>query len=226
MNRFGVLLVAATVVSLASALDGQPKGEIGMTGGFIGDGPWSKVTGRWLLLGDRDDDFELREVVVTTTRITSVCGGVGFSVESPGEKPGMLLIRGVPSLTPGPVVTAFHGIKFLLPGDSLHIPLGSDHWNLHAFGNVRPSTTSGGLGEPEFIDYQIQMTRLRMMPVFSIPRVDVDVPPYILWAGDLDADKVPDIFYSHSRRYALLLSSLGRDGQFLAEAGAFQTMPC
>ena len=226
MNRVAVVLIAATLWSLAAALEGQPKAEIAMTGTFIGDGPWAKASGRWLLLAERDDGFELREVIVTSKRITSVCGDLGFSVEGPSAKPGMLLIRGFPSLKPGSVVTAFHGIKFLLPGETLHIPLGSDHWNLHAFGSVRPSTTSGGLGEPEFIDYEIQMTRLRMMPVFSIPRVNVDAPPYILWAGDLDADKVPDIFYSHAYRHTLMLSSLAGNGQFVAEAASLQRSIC
>ena len=65
-----------------------------------------------------------------------------------------------------------------------------------------------------------------MVPIFSIARVNVDVPPHILWVGDLDGDKVPDIFYSHSRRHALLLSSIASDGQFVSEAGSIQTMTC
>jgi hypothetical protein len=157
-------------------------------------------------LGEHNDGFELREVVATASRIAPVCGDLAFSVNVPSTQAKLLLIRGFPALKPGPVVTAFAGIKFLLPGDTLHLPLGTDHWNLHAFGTARLPTVSGGLGEAEFVDYQIQMTgRVRLAPCSQSARLDNDRPPRIQWAGDLDSDKVPDIFYSHSRRYVLML---------------------
>lgn len=198
-----------------------------MTGVFYGDGPWAKASGQWLLLGERNGGFELQEVVATVSRITPVCGDLAFSVDVPSAQPRMPLIRAFPALQSGPVVTAFAGSRFLLPGDTLHLPLGTEHWNLHAFGTARTMTVSGGLGEAEFVDYQIQMTgRARLAPVFTIARLDNDRPPRILWAGDLDRDKVPDVFYSHSRRHVLMLSGNAGDGRFLTEAASFEIMDC
>ena len=66
----------------------------------------------------------------------------------------------------------------------------------------------------------------RMAPVFALDRLNPDAPPRILWAGDLDADKVPDIFYSHSYRFALMLSSTARNGRFVSEAASLQRLIC
>jgi hypothetical protein len=222
-------MIITASMCLAVTVLGQSGGAIVMTGSFLGDGPWARASGRWLLLAERDDGFELREVVATSTRVKPVCGDVGFSVEVvevPQAKSQMLLIRGFPTVKAGPVVTAFKGTKFLLPGEFLHLPLGTEHWALHAFGTARP-TNAGGLGEPQFTAYQVQMTgRGRMAPVFTIDRLDNDAPPRILWAGDLDADNVPDIFYSHSYRFVLMLSSTARNGQFVSEAASFHHLIC
>lgn len=220
------LLIAVTVLSSAPGVGGQGRGEIAMTGVFHGDGPWVTASGRWLLLAERNDGFELREVIATASRIAPVCGDT-FSVDVPSAKANRLLVRGFPALKPGPVVTAFAGSRFLLPGDTLHLPLGTDHWNLHAFGTARLQMVTGGLGEPEFVDYQIQMTgRARLTPVFSIARLDHDRPPRILWAGDLDRDNVPDIVYLHSRRYVLMLSGDAGDGRFVREVASFEITDC
>jgi hypothetical protein len=234
VNSIRTLFVAAAVLlalrydaeKVIAQITGPDRGEILMTGTFSGDGPWARATGQWLLLGERNDGFELRQVVATASRIAPVCGET-FSVDVPSAEAKRLLIRGFPALKAGPVVTAFAGSRFLLPGDTLHLPLGTNRWNLHAFGTVRPSTVAAGLGEAEFVDYQIQMIgQRRAASVFSIARVDNNRPPRILWVGDLDSDQVPDVFYSHGRRYVLMLSRNATDGGFVIEVASFETRDC
>lgn len=111
----------------------------------------------------------------------------------------------------------------------LDLRLGEEGWSLHAFGTARP-TVSGGVGEPQFSDYQVHMTgRGRIAVVFSDERQVSELPPYILWVGDLDSDRVPDIFAELSyctRRYVLFLSLLAREGQFVSEAASLTLMGC
>ncbi len=224
------------VIATALGLTGQGPfaqtvGEIGVVGQFIGDGPWARWNGRWLTLIERDGGFELREVVVSTTREKPVCGDVGFVVQVPGVARDTLLLRGFPAVKAGRVIAAFYGRKFLLPGERLDLSLGGDaSWSLHAFGTVRPAV-GAGLGEAQITDYEVQMTgRGRAAVVFSVARVGNDGPPRILWAGDLDGDRVVDLFAElrgyPGHHYALFLSSLARAGQLVAQAASLIINGC
>src|SRR4029453_13667288 len=87
-------------------------GEIAMIGSFLGDGPWSRWGGRWLSLLERDNGFELREVIVRSTREPPICGDVGFNTRASDAKSSTLLLRGFSAVKAGPVVAAFNGGRF------------------------------------------------------------------------------------------------------------------
>jgi hypothetical protein len=75
------------------------------------------------------------------------------------------------------------------------------------------------------------MTRLGVLLIvttvlFVAPQIAGQTKGGVAMTGDFIGEGPPDIFYTHSHRYALLLSSLARDGQFVGEAGAFQKMIC
>lgn len=230
--RTAIVMIAIALGFGSQSLSGQAPGEIALVGSFIGDGPWARSSGRWLTLVERDGGFDLREVVVSSTQEKLVCGDVGFTVHAADANPDTLLLRGFSAVRAGPVVAAFHGDKFLLPGEWLDLPLGGDaSWSLHAFGTVRPAVGSG-LGEAQFTDYQVHMTgRGRTAVVFSLDRLDNNGPPKILWAGDLDGDRVADLFadirtHYAGHHYVLFLSSLAREGQLVAEAASLTTGGC
>ena len=213
---------------------GQTVGEIGLVGQFLGNGPWARAGGRWLMLLERDGHFELRETVVSSTRIKPVCGDVGFTVNAADAEPGTLLLRGFPAVKAGPIVAAFQGGKFggfLLPGEQLDLSLNGDHsWSLRAFGNVRPAVNAA-LGEARITNYEIHMIgHGRIALVFSLARVSNDGSPRVLWAGDLDGDRMVDLFADlrgyPGHHYVLFLSSRARAGQLVAEAASLTTLIC
>lgn len=212
---------------------GQTVGEIGMAGQFLGDGPWANWSGQWLALVARDGGFELQVVTVNVTRDEKpICGDRGFTVHAPPADPGTLLLRGFPAIKSGRVVTAFDDRKFLLPGEHLAVSLGGDaSWRLHAFGAVRPDLNAG-LDDARYTDYQVWMIGDgRRAPVFSLERLDSDGLFEILWVGDLDGDRVADIFADVRTHYAgshfvLFLSSLAGLGQLVGEAGSLATFGC
>ena len=202
---------------------GQSGGEIGMVSYFLGNGPWASWSGQWLALLERDGGFELREVSVTSSRDEKpICGDIGFKVDA-SPAPGALLLRGFPGIKAGPVVTGFHGTKFLHPGEWLSGSLGGhDHWALVAFGTVRPP-----LHDVQYTDYEIWMTGAgRQATVFSLERLDGDGLPEILWVGDLDRDLVADIVadlrtHYNVHHYVLFLSSLAQTGLVVEAASLY-----
>jgi hypothetical protein len=229
-------VVMATALSLGGqSLLGQTTGEIAMVGSFLGDGPWARLRGPWLTLLEREGGFELREVIVSSTRETPICGDVGFNVRATDAKPGTLLLRRFSAVKAGPVVAAFNGGrfgKFLLPGERFDLSLGGENsWSLHAFGTVRPAV-GAGRGEARITGYQVQMIgRGRTDVVFSLDGIDNNAPPSILWAGDLDADGVVDLFadlptHYAGHHYVLFLSSLARAGHLVAKAASLATVGC
>jgi hypothetical protein len=111
------ITIVLTIALGCQGAFGQPGGEIGMVSYFLGSGPWASWSGQWLALLERDGGFELREVTATSSRDEKpICGDIGFNVDASPAAPGALLLRGFPTIKAGPVVTGFHGRKFLHPG--------------------------------------------------------------------------------------------------------------
>src|SRR5262245_2913045 len=110
-----LLSVALTLLSGGASAFALSKGqtaaagEIAIIGSFLGHGPWSRWGGRWLTLQERENGFELREVIVSSTRGKPICGDVGFNIRAANAKAGTLLLRGFSAVKAGPVVAAFNG---------------------------------------------------------------------------------------------------------------------
>ena len=228
-------VMIATLAFGAQSLVGQAADEIAMVGSFLGDGPWARWSGRWLMLLERDGRFELREVLVSSTREEPICGDFGFNVGAADAKPGTLLLRGFSTFRSGSVVTAFNGGrfgKFLRPGERLDLSLGGGNsWSLHAFGTVRPAV-GAGRGEARITDYRVQMIGAgRTDVVFSLDVLDNDGPPTILWAGDLDADGIVDLFadlrtHYAGHHYTLFLSFVAQAGHLVMKTASLTTVGC
>jgi hypothetical protein len=224
-------LIIAVVISIAvggADLFGRSVGEIGIVGSFLGNGPWENWNGQWLALVERDGGFELRHVTIITSRDEKpICGDIGFTVNASPALGELVLLRGFPDVKAGPVVTGFHGKKFLHPGESLSGSLGGHgHWSLVAFGTVRPP-----FYDLQYTDYEIWITvGGHQATVFSAERLDGDGLPEILWVGDLDGDRVADIVadlrtHYNVHNYVVFLSSLAKGG-LVGEAGSLYTWGC
>ena len=233
MGSFRIVTLAIAFLVGGQGAPARASGQMAFVG-WIRDGDTARLTGQWLALVEQDRGFELREVTVGRKREHPVCGDPGYALIAPGVKASTLLLRGLAQLKTGPVVTAFaggKGGKFLLPGERLDLALGGDdNWSLHAFGTVRPAVNSG-LGAAPITNYEVHMVgRGRSATVFSLARVGNDGPPQILWAGDLDGDRVADVLvelqgYPGSRR-AVFLSSFAEPGQLVGKAASLDTAGC
>ena len=209
--------IVMTLVLGCQSILAQTGGEIGTVGHFLGNGPWANWSGQWLALLERDGGFELREVTVSSTSNEKpVCGDMGLIVNAPPAVPDALLLRGFPAIKSGRVVTAFHGRKFLLPGEWLNVSLGGDaHWNLQAFGTVRPDLY-GGL-DAQFTNYQLWMTTGtgsgRRATVFSLDRLSSDKPPrfcgLVIWTGirSLTSSRILELIITWRTMYCFSLPS-------------------
>jgi hypothetical protein len=153
----------------------------------------------------------------------------GIEVSAQEDSKGaVILIRGLPAVRAGAVPVAFHGDRFLHPGEQLSIRLeGDNYWLLQAFGTAQPGATG-----TKFRDYQVLLGRNRHSAVvFSLPQLDPDGLPTILWIGDLDADGVPDILanvrtHYAGALYALFLSSKAKTGELVAQAASLRISGC
>ena len=140
----------------------------------------------------------------------------GVEVAVPGEQP-MMMVRGVPGLSPGVVTHATAPHQPLLPGSTVKI---DDNFKLVA---TSPNGTSyhlelvgpGGLTQV-LADYDELVS---------------DAMPALVLAADLDHDGRPDLIMDLTNHYnlsrlTLLLSSQAGPGALVAPAAALQTTGC
>jgi len=142
----------------------------------------------------------------------------------------MLLIAGVPTLREGSVDSAFRGYKFLRPGESLLMKLGSREYSLSARGRVSPVQYS-----ELYSGYELWLTPLSLTDSASemVVRLDfsLDNTPAVLWAGDLDHDGNLDLLLQlpgggYSRDFHLFLSSLAHPPARLRDVAHYYAADC
>jgi hypothetical protein len=224
-----VYVLAGLLVSFDAAMLQAQAAQLLVTGHQLGVGPWGRADGEWLALQRLDAEFVLRPVTVRADRETPICGDVGFNVSADGQPTGTFLLRGIPALHPGPVTTFFAGHRYVTPGDSLRLP--STEWSLSARGIVRPYT-SAAQGAARTTRYGVSLEkRGRTGTIFSLPGIDNDGPPEIIWIGNLDGDDIPDILadvrtHYAGHHYTLFLSSAAKVGQLVARVAALATIGC
>jgi hypothetical protein len=240
MRQFGaagikLLGVFFAISGLASAAAFDPAilraqaAQLLVTGHQLGEGSWSGAGGEWLALQPQDGEFAVRAATVRVDRETPICGDIGFNVSADGLPTGTFLMRGIPALHPGPVTTLFAGRRYVPPGDSLR-PTSSE-WRVSARGTVKPAINAGR-DETLTTGYVVSLVKPgRTGRIFSLPGIDNDGPPEILWVGNLDGDDVPDILadvrtHYAGHHYTLFLSSAAKAGQLVAQVAVLATLGC
>ncbi len=178
----------------------------------------------WFGLYVTPTGHELRVTTVTVEDTPYGCGGAGRRITAQGSGTPLFLVAGLPGLKAGPIDTAFRGRRFVHPGESIPLKLSGENWyTLEGFGTARP-----GVGGVDFRDYQVVLRiRDHRQILQNYPRVNVDAPPELLWAGDLDRDHRVDVLQGHGQyHYVLFLSSAAKSGDLVARVAIFRTTTC
>jgi len=168
--------------------------------------------------------YELRRTVVTVEDTPFGCGGAGRKITASGPRQPLLLVAGLPALREGRIDTAFTGRRFVYPGESISLKLSEQNWyRLDAFGSAKP-----GVGGVDFADYELVLRlRNQSQVLATYPHVNVDAPPQLLWAGDLDRDARVDLLAdTGGYQYALFLSSMATADGLVVRAAGFATTTC
>ncbi len=167
---------------------------------------------------------ELRRTLVTVEDTPYGCGGSGRKISAQGSATPLFLVAGLPGLKAGPIDTAFEGRRFVHPGESIPLKLNEGGWyTLEGFGTARP-----GVGGVDFREYQVVLRIGDHRQILqTYPRVNVDAPPRLLWAGDIDRDNRVDLLQGHDvYHYVLFLSSIAKPGDLVAQAAIFRSHSC
>ncbi len=173
--------------------------------------PDSVVAATWFGLYQSPGGYQLQRAVLRVVATPSGCGAKSKITAAQPNEP-MLLIAGVPTLREGPVDSSFRGYKFLRPGESLLMTLGSSEYRLVARGRVSRAQYT-----ELYSGYELWLTPLSVTDSASemVVRINfsLDNTPAVLWAGDLDHDRSLDLFLQlpgggYSRDFHLFLSSL------------------
>jgi hypothetical protein len=233
-------LIAATATAHAG------DAEILRTGLFHGDEVSAEVAGSWYGLFEEEEGFALVE---TRVRVQSVFDPL---VDMPGEATGwlvtadsevdpLLLVRGLPGLAEGPVITVAAGGDDLEVGGSYSLSEGPRGWYaLAAFGTAEAPPDL--YASPRVSDYELRLYRHPPLALSGPAEAAVsqqlvhfealmDGRPQLLWAGDLDRDGQLDLlmdatFHYNVSDYTLWTSSGAPEGQLVRQAARFATSGC
>jgi hypothetical protein len=166
---------------------------------------------------------ELRRVAVTVEETPFGCGGAGRRITASGATAPLFLVAGIPNLREGTVDSAFAGSRFVYPGESLSLQLGREWYVIEAFGAAAP-----GRGGVRVTAYQLVLRhRPQRQVVEQYPRMNMDAPPRLLWAGDIDRDTRMDLLADMGGfQYALYLSSLAHADSLVGRGPVFRTTTC
>jgi hypothetical protein len=189
MSKNATIILLLFALNSASAIAAEPK--LLVPGSFLGDGPWSDVSGEWLafvpdpprMLRTQLKSRPGEKTCTTSTRI-----------EALDAQGALFLVQNLPQLRPGaPVATGYRGQQFLFPGQHITVRLQQRSWILRAFGTANPNHPDGLV----YTNYEVHLLNNRMDSlgaVFRLASVAAQGSPHVVWAGDADHDGLVDVF--------------------------------
>jgi len=220
-----LLVCLSGIGSLSSAT------ELLCAGSFHGDEISANSGQSWYGMYRKQKGYELKasKILVRTVKDlivdTTTSTGKEVLLDVPGET--LFLVRDLAGLKNGPVHSSFVGDreKFLHPGQSLSLMLGSRKYTLSVSGKV-PASPTDGLAE-----YALVLSDGVHSQTIASEKDCNDVRPRLIWAGDLDHDGRLDLLVDASRHYnvssrILWVSRGATQRQLVRPAAKFETSGC
>ncbi len=139
----------------------------------------------------------------------------------------IFLVRGIPNLSERSVYTIFSGKFFLSPPQTSIINFSdSVSYGFHATGTYKTEQGGTALYDYELNFFQFSAAHSQLLATFH--QIDLDNPPSILWAGDLDGGGKLDFILELANHYAasekvLYLSSWAKGNDYVEEVATFRT---
>ncbi len=235
------LLLAALFTVVAPA---ENPVQILTTGLFHQDEFKAEAGPDWWGIFPEGEGFTLQPAPVTVTIeqdgiMDNDNEKTGRVVNVPQKTRPVLLLRGLPNLTEGPLDAAElpAGRNFLYPGQHLSLSSGPDKrvapMGVTAFGSARDDTVWGNVF---FHDYQFRLITGRhpnntTQAVGNIDPFVLDGIPHLVWAGDIDRDGNFDLLFDftdhyNKRHYVLFVSSAAKEGELVGKVAELVTTGC
>lgn len=241
MTRYASLIAILVTAQCTIAEDTV---QILTTGLHHGDEVTAESGPDWWGIFPEGDGFTLQSAPVTITIVEDGLvddegEATGKLVKVPQEAEPILLVRGIGAVKEGRIwaVNTESLPRMLYPGQIEVIRL-DDHPNrntlyLAALGEARDEADYREVG---IFNYQIKIfndsdqDRKRQV-VLTIPELQADATPRLVWAGDLDRDGKLDLLFDATYHYnvsllALYLSSAAKEGELVGKVAEWKTTGC
>lgn len=228
MKRIASRLVTLTVPVIALGADSVPKFEFSLPGDLREPSPIPTAGSGWFAIRKADAEFELVSTSIDLQSAPDPCAGSYTRVVTAGVRDPIFLMRGSPHFRAGPLDTVFYGRRFFFPAEHDSFQLKAGAWfGFKAYGSAKP-----GQGGPSVTDYQIVLVQgSREQVIADFSAIDMDRPPTLRWAGDLDRDNKLDAIFNLSTHYAsssyvLFLSSDAEAGKLVRDVAKIHVPGC
>ena len=237
--RVSVLSVVVFVSTIGSGLSQSPDLEILRTGTFHSHEVSDQQAGLWLGVFETSSGWEIRSIRVDIQRAFDPISNdsredpstwTGWKVSTPDESEPLFLLRGLVDLEPGPLKTLFVGHTMVSPESPLFLGHPGSHVSLRAMG----SRSDNG---QQVSDYALSLwvgwgSEMRSQELVSARVADpVEDSIEVLWVGDLDQDRKPDLLldtanHYNAVEYSLYLSSRAEGDELVRCVARFRSVGC
>jgi hypothetical protein len=209
------------------------------------DGSWhgNEVTAQdgeiWLALVKNKGTYSLQEERISVTLVEDAVldtppAKTGKKISLPDGINAIVLLRNIPGLKAGPVVSAEIIDRNFAAGEPTAILFNGMTYELVIACDTEPSVE-------EYTDCPLVLSgggktqQLMIYPVFrpgeALQGIASDANPQVVWAGDLDRDGHLDLIIDLTNHYnvaapTLLLSTQAEEGEIVHPVAEFRTTGC
>lgn len=226
------------ILFLVSTPAAQSTIDIIAPGSFHGDEVPADTPGLWFALVRDGGGASLQPVHVSVTAVRDeivddIGETTGRRVDVSPELEALVLVRGLASLRPGPVSTALAEQRI----EETHLDAHLSNLSYRFFVFCGPTYLIAGQRQQECeLRIRSQSVEQSLFTYGTYFEGDYrlwasDLPPSVVWAGDLDGDGRLDILLNTSdhpnvNEMRLYLSSTATSGQLVSEVARFEHVGC
>jgi len=183
---------------------------------------------QWFGLRHASDQWTLIRVRPKIAPAQPICGDYATDISGGDVSDLLFLISGVPKMAEAPVMTAVQVPRFLHPGEA--VTIGTDaagSYSLEALG-----TAIREEADVVFVNYAFWVRHGRdRQRLITFERNTLGHPRQLIWAGDIDDDRRPDLLFDFGlgdvgHNFALYLSSARTGDQLVSRVASFSTPGC